>query len=103
MIYIPYLQFIIVLIFLNNDLEYFDHKIGYYIEPSTHPDLKILETGIHLFNGWYTEYTTHKPFDNAWGIWIKTAVDTNNVYEIVINFDTGKIYHSKDYEEFSSY
>lgn len=57
-----------------------------------------------MFNGWDTNYTNHKPFDNAWGIWIKTAItSTNSVYEIVINFDTGEIYHSKDYKGFSSY
>lgn len=87
---------------INGSLEYHFKRLGYYIEPSEVRDLTTIDRGIYLFNGWDT-YTNHKPFDNAWGIWIKTADESlTNVYEIVINFDTGEVYKSNNYGDFSS-
>lgn len=87
---------------LNGSLEYHGKRLGYYIDPSKVSDLTTIDKGIYLFNGW-ANYTKHKPFDNAWGIWIKTADESlASIYEIVINFDTGAVYKSNNYEDFSS-
>lgn len=86
----------------NSDIKYIVNSIGTYINPASVSDLRTIGRGIYLFNGWATSYTSHKPFDNAWGIWIKTGDESaGGVYEIVIHLDSGEIYKSHNYGDFT--